>query len=113
LRGHRSREGSGVVARKDPIAEEGLDLLVQEGLASGRLDFVLGAPAAVPGQDFILRSCAKQRSRRRSVHSSVAHLDGIRFRRRLELRRRRIYADTALTVVYETDERSGDRRGTL
>jgi UDPglucose 6-dehydrogenase len=28
---------------RTPIAEEGLDLLVQEGLASGRLDFVLGA----------------------------------------------------------------------
>ncbi len=36
-----------------PIVEEGLEGLVREGLASGRLRFVLGAAAAVPGQEFV------------------------------------------------------------
>jgi UDPglucose 6-dehydrogenase len=36
-----------------PILEAGLDELVAEGLASGRLSFVLGAANAVPGADFV------------------------------------------------------------
>ncbi len=36
-----------------PILEAGLDELVHEGLASGRLRFVLGAATAVPGADFV------------------------------------------------------------
>ncbi|MGH9075107.1 MAG: UDP-glucose dehydrogenase family protein, partial [Acidimicrobiales bacterium] len=36
-----------------PIVEDGLEELVQEGLASGRLRFVVGAGAAVPGREFV------------------------------------------------------------
>ncbi|MBW8824796.1 MAG: UDP-glucose/GDP-mannose dehydrogenase family protein [Acidobacteria bacterium] len=36
-----------------PILEAGLDDLVTEGLESGRLSFVLGAAAAVPGAEFV------------------------------------------------------------
>ena len=36
-----------------PIVEEGLERLVAEGLASGRLTFVLGAEQAVLGAEFI------------------------------------------------------------
>jgi UDPglucose 6-dehydrogenase len=36
-----------------PILEEGLEELVVEGLGSGRLRFVLGAAAAVPGAEFV------------------------------------------------------------
>lgn len=36
-----------------PIVEEGLDQLVREGLAAGRLSFVLGASAAVSGREFV------------------------------------------------------------
>jgi UDPglucose 6-dehydrogenase len=36
-----------------PIHEEGLEALVKEGLASGRLSFVLGAEHAVEGREFV------------------------------------------------------------
>jgi UDPglucose 6-dehydrogenase len=36
-----------------PIVEAGLEELVQDGLASGRLSFMLGAAGAVPGADFV------------------------------------------------------------
>lgn len=36
-----------------PIVEEGLESLVAEGLASGRLNFVLGAEQAVQGAEFV------------------------------------------------------------
>lgn len=36
-----------------PILEDGLGDLVREGLANGRLSFVLGAPAAVAGREFV------------------------------------------------------------
>jgi UDPglucose 6-dehydrogenase len=36
-----------------PILEDGLGELVREGLASGRLSFVLGAAAAVAGREFV------------------------------------------------------------
>ncbi|MCX7621060.1 MAG: UDP-glucose/GDP-mannose dehydrogenase family protein [Acidimicrobiales bacterium] len=36
-----------------PILEQGLDELVREGLKSGRLRFVVGAAAAVPGCEFV------------------------------------------------------------
>ena len=36
-----------------PILEAGLDELVHEGLAAGRLSFVLGAPTAVEGAEFV------------------------------------------------------------
>jgi len=36
-----------------PILEAGLDELVQEGLAAGRLSFVLGAAAAVEHAEFV------------------------------------------------------------
>jgi UDPglucose 6-dehydrogenase len=38
---------------KIPIVEPGLDLLVREGLANGRLSFVLGASASLAGREFI------------------------------------------------------------
>ena len=36
-----------------PILEAGLDELVAEGLAAGRLDFVVGATNAIPGAEFV------------------------------------------------------------
>ena len=36
-----------------PIVEDGLEQLVREGLACGRLTFVVGAAKAVPGRDFV------------------------------------------------------------
>jgi UDPglucose 6-dehydrogenase len=36
-----------------PILEEGLDALVAEGRASGRLRFVVGAARAVPGAEYV------------------------------------------------------------
>lgn len=36
-----------------PIVEDGMEAMVGEGLASGRLSFVLGSAAAVKGQEFI------------------------------------------------------------
>ena len=36
-----------------PIVEAGLEELVQDGLAAGRLSFMLGAGGAVPGADFV------------------------------------------------------------
>jgi UDPglucose 6-dehydrogenase len=36
-----------------PILEDGLPALVQEGLTAGRLRFVVGAPTAAAGQDFV------------------------------------------------------------
>src|SRR5207244_4362375 len=36
-----------------PILEAGLDELVREGLDTGRLSFVLGAPTAVEGAEFV------------------------------------------------------------
>src|SRR5438034_10754307 len=36
-----------------PILEDGLGELVREGLASGRLSFVLGASAAAAGSEFV------------------------------------------------------------
>lgn len=36
-----------------PIVEDGLEEMVQEGLASGRLTFVVGAPAAAAAREFV------------------------------------------------------------
>jgi UDPglucose 6-dehydrogenase len=36
-----------------PIIEDGLEQLVREGLACGRLTFVVGAAYAVAGRDFV------------------------------------------------------------
>ncbi|HXW34666.1 MAG TPA: UDP-glucose/GDP-mannose dehydrogenase family protein [Acidimicrobiales bacterium] len=42
------------LSRAEPtIVEEGLDELLREGIDSGRLRFVLGATAAVPGAEFV------------------------------------------------------------
>ena len=38
---------------ESPILEEGLDALIVEGLRSGRLRFVVGAPAAATGAEFV------------------------------------------------------------
>ncbi|MCJ7672967.1 MAG: UDP-glucose 6-dehydrogenase, partial [Acidimicrobiia bacterium] len=38
---------------ESPILEEGLDDLIVEGLRSGRLRFVVGAPAAATGAEFV------------------------------------------------------------
>ena len=45
-----------LAAGRVPIVEERLDELVAEGLATGRLSFVVGAAAAVVGAEFVYLS---------------------------------------------------------